>query len=176
LKPLSIIYWSRVGFGILAAFICSLLRVDRTPNPLINGISIGIIIFILTYYILKWKFMAKVEKPTKIFTTGIGAYFLVWIVCWILFITPLIKPPIAMFAYSPQKPVVGEAITFNATASKGQIVNYSWNFGDKNLTTITNSIIHHSYTSPANYTVTLTVKDDQGLTDKTEKILNVTSP
>jgi uncharacterized membrane protein (DUF485 family) len=87
LKPLSIIYWSRVGFGILAAFICTLLRIDMYPNPLMNGISIGLIIFIFTYYILRWKFMAKVEKPTKVFTTGIGAYFLVWIVCWVLFVT-----------------------------------------------------------------------------------------
>ena len=82
MKPLSIIYWSRVGFGVLAAFICVLLRIDRSPNPLMNGISIGLIIFILTYYILKWRFITKVEKPTKVFTTGIGAYFLTWIVAW----------------------------------------------------------------------------------------------
>jgi PKD repeat protein len=124
--------------------------------------------------------MAKVEKPSKVFTTGIGAYFLVWIVCWVLFITPLIKPPIAMFAYSPQKPAVRETITFDATASKGKIAEYKWDFGDKNVTTITSPIIYHAYASSANYTVTLTVKDDQGLTDKTETILtvslNVTSP
>jgi PKD repeat protein len=182
LKPLSIIYWSRVGFGILAAFICALLRVDRTPNPLLNGISIGLIIFILTYYILKWKFMAKVEKPSKVFTTGIGAYFLVWIVCWILFITPLIKPPIAMFAYSPQKPVVGETIKFDATNSSapdGKIAQYKWDFGDQNVTAVTSPIIYHAYKLSANYNVTLTVKDNQGLTNKKEEtltILNVTSP
>jgi len=84
LKPLSIIYWSRAVFGILAALICILLRIDKYPHPLMSGISIGLIIYILTYYILKWKFMAKVEKPTKVFTTGIGAYFLTWIVAWTL--------------------------------------------------------------------------------------------
>jgi len=141
----------------------------------------GLIIYILTYYILKWRFIAKVEKPTKVFTTGIGAYFLTWIVCWILLITPLLKPPIAMFTYSPQNPVVGETITFNATASKdpdGKIAKYNWDFG--NETTGEGVIATHTYASPANYTITLTVKDDQGLTHKTEMILtvslNVTSP
>jgi hypothetical protein len=87
LKPLSVIYWSRAGFGILAALICLLLRIDKYAYPLTSGISMGLIIYILTYYILKWKFMAKVEKPTKVFTTGIGAYFLTWIVAWTLLTT-----------------------------------------------------------------------------------------
>ena len=87
MKPLSIIYWSRAVFGILAALICILLRIDKYPHPLMSGISIGLIIYILTYYILKWMFMAKVEKPTKVITTGIGAYFLTWIVAWSLLIT-----------------------------------------------------------------------------------------
>ena len=179
MKPLNVIYWSRVGFGVLAALICVLLRIDKTTQPLINGLSMGLIIYILTYYILKWRFMAKVEKPTKVFTTGIGAYFLTWIVCWVLFITPLIKPPIATFTYLPQNPVVGQTITFNASDSRGTIAKYKWDFGDENVTTVTNPIIYHAYASPANYTVTLTVKDNQGLTHKTEKILTVslvTSP
>jgi len=176
LKPLSVIYWSRVGFGVLAAFVCVLLRIDKYPNPLMSGISMALIVYMLTYYILKWKFMAKVEKLTKVFTTGIGTYFLVWIVCWILFITPLLKPPIATFTYNPQNPVVGETITFNASNSSdldGKITKYNWDFGDKNVTTVTNPIIYHAYASPANYTVTLTVKDDQGLTHKKETILTI---
>jgi len=85
LKPLSIIYWSRVGFGVLAALICVLLiNVKEFTSPLMSGMSIGLLFYIITYYILKWLFMAKVENPTKVFTTGIGAYFLTWIVAWSL--------------------------------------------------------------------------------------------
>jgi PKD repeat protein len=84
-----------------------------------------------------------------------------------------------MFTLSPQKPVVRETITFNAAASKGKIAEYKRDFGDKNVTTVTSPIIY-AYASSANYNVTLTVKDNQGLTDKTETILtvslNVTSP
>ena len=87
MKPLNIIYCSRVGFGVLAALICVLLRVDKYPHPLITGISIILIVYIVTYYVLKWLFIAKVEKPSKVFTMGIGAYFLTWIVAWGLFQT-----------------------------------------------------------------------------------------
>ena len=182
LKPLNTIYWSRAGFGVVAALICILLRIDKATQPLISGLSVGLIVYILSYYILKWKFIAKVEKPTKVFTMGIGAYFLVWIVCWVIFVTPLLKPPIATFTYSPQNPVVGEIITFDASDSSdpdGTIAKYNWDFGDENVTTVTNPIIYHAYASSENYTVTLTVKDDQGLTHKTETVLtvsNVTSP
>ncbi|MBE0513158.1 PKD domain-containing protein [Candidatus Bathyarchaeota archaeon] len=143
--------------------------------------SVGILVYLISHYIFKWLFMAKVEKSSKVFTMGIGAYFLTWIVCWVMFVTPLFKPPIATFTYSPQNPIVGESITFNATASydpDGTIVKYAWDFGDE--TTGEGVTTAHTYTSPRNYTVTLTVKDDEGLRHKTETIitvsLNVTSP
>jgi len=53
--------------------------------------------YIITYYILKMKFIDKVEKPSKIVTTGIGAYIMTWLVSWMLFFTMafwLSHPPI----------------------------------------------------------------------------------
>jgi len=89
LKPLNIIYWSRVGFGVVAALVCLLLigDVKNVTNPLISGMSVAILVYLITYYILKWLFMVKVEKPSKVFTMGIGAYFITWIVAWSLFYT-----------------------------------------------------------------------------------------
>ena len=53
-----------------------------------TGLTIAMLFYLLTYYIIyKRFFMAKVEKPAKVFTTGIGAYFFTWIVAWILFYT-----------------------------------------------------------------------------------------
>jgi len=83
LKPLNIIYWSRVGFGVVAAVICVLLGI----NNLLNGMSVAILVYLISYYLLKWQFMIKVEKPSKVYTMGIGAYFLTWIVAWGLFYT-----------------------------------------------------------------------------------------
>jgi len=91
LKPLNIIYWSRVGFGVLAALICVLLiDVNEFASPLISGASIGILVYLISYYILKWLFIAKVENPTKVFTMGIGVYFITWIVTWTLFYTLIV--------------------------------------------------------------------------------------
>ncbi|NIR86613.1 hypothetical protein GWO13_03195 [Candidatus Bathyarchaeota archaeon] len=52
----------------------------------------AIIVYILTHYVIKWQFVTKVEKSSKVFTTGIGAYFLTWIVTWTLFFTLLNLP------------------------------------------------------------------------------------
>jgi hypothetical protein len=82
-KPLNIIYWSRVGFGIVAAIMCTILGF----NLLLNGMTIAILVYIVTYYILKALFMTRVEKLSKVFTMGIGAYFLSWIVAWVLLLT-----------------------------------------------------------------------------------------
>jgi PKD repeat protein len=166
----------RVGLGILAALITTLVIDLRVGDPLITGISIGILFYIITYYILKWQFLNKVEKPSKIFTMGIGAYFLTFILCWVLFITPFLAPPTANFTITPQEPVVGETITFDARASidsDGTIVKYSWNFGDDSKRTEKIPTITHVYSSADNYTVTLKVVDDHGISDTSATFLPV---
>jgi PKD repeat protein len=74
------------------------------------------------------------------------------------------KPPVASFTYSPSEPVVNDIVTFNASASYdpdgGAIVFYEWNFGDGNITTVSEPIITHVYTTAGDFNVTLTVTDD----------------
>lgn len=174
MKTLNVIYLMRIGFGILSALITTLVIDVRVGDPLISGISIGILFYIITYYILKWRFMNKVEKPSKIFTMGIGAYFLTFILCWTLFITPFLTPPTATFTFNPTTPVVGETITFDASGSfdpDGTIVKYVWDFGDD--ATGTGETINHTYTSSGNYTVILRIKDDHGIGNTTEMPLPV---
>ena len=83
MEPLNILYWSRVGLGILAAVVCTLLRLD----DFLSGLAFGILFYIITHYILRRRFVAEAEKPSKVFTMGIGAYFMSWIVSWALFYT-----------------------------------------------------------------------------------------
>jgi len=176
LKTLNVIYVCRVGFGILAAMVAALVVDLRVGDPLINGITIGLAVYLVTYYLLKWQFMTKVEKPTKIFTMGIGAYFLVFIMCWVLFITPFLAPPTATFTVTPEDSIVGENITFTSTGADpdGHIVKWVWNFGDEN--TGTGEKFTHSYGSAGEYTVILTVVDDHGISSSNIKTLTVTSP
>ena len=90
--------------------------------------------------------------------------------------------PIASFTFSPSDPLIYEDVTFDASASydsDGTIVSYKWDFGDGNITTVTNPIITHIYTtatSTVNYTVTLTVTDNGGVTGSATQIVPVTNP
>jgi len=90
----------------------------------------------------------------------------------------VVAPPYASFTWSPQSPETYETVEFNASTSLpngGNIVSYVWDFGDGNITTVTNSIITHVYKIAGNYTVTLKVTDNQGLWNVATEIIKVTS-
>jgi len=74
-------------------------------------------------------------------------------------------PPVAN-AGGPYTGVVGSPITFNGSESRdldGTIVSNVWNFGDS--TTGTGVSPTHTYTIAGNYTVILTVTDNESLTN-----------
>ena len=77
--------------------------------------------------------------------------------------------PVAFFTYSPDYPIVGETVTFNASLSTpngGTIVSYEWDFGDgSSPVTEADSITTHSYTTFGTYSVTLNITDSEDLTD-----------
>ena len=74
--------------------------------------------------------------------------------------------PIASFASSPENPVFNQMMTFNASSSSdpdGYIREYKWDFGDGD--SATGKIVNHSYSLPGHYSVTLSVTDNDLLTD-----------
>lgn len=91
MKPPTIIYWSRFLLGVVAALICAFLSGPDPSFNILNGISIALLVYIVTYYVYKSIYQMKFEKRSKILTTGVGAYFLAWIVMWTLFYTVLHK-------------------------------------------------------------------------------------
>lgn len=92
------------------------------------------------------------------------------------------QAPVASFTFSPSNPLIYDTVTFNASASydpDGSIISYTWDFGDGNVTTVTDPIITHVYPaaeSTVNYTVTLTVTDNEGSTGSVTDIVPVTNP
>jgi PKD repeat protein len=93
-------------------------------------------------------------------------------------ISPDQSPPIADNG-GPYSGVVGSPITFDGSGSTdtdGTIVSYLWNFGDS--TTGTGVSPTHTYTIPGNYTVILTVTDNDSLinSNSTTVSINVSGP
>jgi parallel beta-helix repeat protein len=93
-------------------------------------------------------------------------------------LSPNQTPPVAD-AGGPYSGVVGTSITFNGSGSHdldGTIVSYVWNFGDS--TTGTGVSPTHTYAIAGNYTVILTVTDNDSLThsNSTTANINVSGP
>ncbi|MDI6886250.1 MAG: carboxypeptidase regulatory-like domain-containing protein [archaeon] len=93
--------------------------------------------------------------------------------------TTIIQPPIALFTYSPENPIVNQSITSDASTSydpDGDIKNYIWHFGDGNITSTTGATITYSYSSAGNYEVKLTVTDDEGVSNLIFKVITISRP
>lgn len=100
------IYWMRVLLGVVAGLVStgalllfqslsptvSLLDMMGSVNTLLNGITIALLVYLLSYYFLKAKFTSQVEKQSKIMSMGIFIYFFTWLIVWVLTLTAIIGP------------------------------------------------------------------------------------
>lgn len=85
--------------------------------------------------------------------------------------------PTASFTASPTSGAAPLAVTVNAAASSdpdGTISSYYWNFDDNTPAGSGVSAIHN-YTTAGNYTITLTVTDNGGLTATTSQVIAVSA-
>jgi len=71
-------------------------------------------------------------------------------------------PPFANFTYTPPIPTINDVVQFNDTSIDldGTIVNWIWDFGDGNTSTLRNTT--HQYSDNLIYNVTLIVTDNDG--------------
>lgn len=83
------------------------------------------------------------------------------------------NPPTPLFTYSPENVVLGQGVDFNASGSSddGSITDYIWDFGDGNTGTGVNT--SHTYNQTGDYTVDLSVSDNDGNTATTSKTITV---
>ncbi|MDX1459678.1 MAG: PKD domain-containing protein [Xanthomonadales bacterium] len=80
--------------------------------------------------------------------------------------------PVASFTHSCTELACNFSDT--STDADGSITGWSWDFGDGNGSTAQNPA--HSFASAGSYTVSLTVTDDDGLTDNTSTLVTVSVP
>jgi PKD repeat protein len=97
------------------------------------------------------------------------------------------KLPVADFTWTPLNPLPATIANFDASASYGYknvggvliadptaIVEYKWNWGDgKPDDVVFGPLMTHIFDAMGLYTVTLTVKDYNGMTDPESKVINV---
>jgi len=97
-EVLTKIYWIRVATGALAGLVSAavvFLFQSLTPsttivktigsiNTLLNGITIALLFYLISYYVLKAKYATKIEKQSKIMSMGIFIYFFTWLIIWVL--------------------------------------------------------------------------------------------
>ncbi|MEM3666883.1 MAG: hypothetical protein QW222_07375 [Candidatus Bathyarchaeia archaeon] len=97
MKTLQKIYWLRLALGFIAAIVSTGYVVATNVSPtefrvtaILNGLAIAIMIYLLSNYVIRRKFTLEGKKMQKLQTTGIGIYFLTWIVFWILLYTLIV--------------------------------------------------------------------------------------
>ncbi len=94
---------------------------------------------------------------------------------------PVIKPPTAGLVYAPQNPRALQEVSFSGSSSydpDGEIVSWAWSFGDPPCSSVpcpasSGETVTHVYRGSGDYTVTLTVTDDQEATSKTSLLVHV---
>jgi zinc transporter ZupT len=91
MTPVVQLYWLRVVLGIVAgaitAAIAALFFSMNSIETLVNSVTIALLIYFVTYYILKGYYKEKIEKQSKILSTAIGMYFFAWLSFYVLFYT-----------------------------------------------------------------------------------------
>jgi ABC-type uncharacterized transport system permease subunit len=93
MTPVVQLYWLRVALGIVAgaitAVIAALFSSINDITTLLNSITVALLIYFITYYILRGFYKTKIEKQSKILSTAIGMYFFSWIAFFVLFYTAI---------------------------------------------------------------------------------------
>ncbi|MBU1570212.1 MAG: PKD domain-containing protein, partial [Proteobacteria bacterium] len=82
------------------------------------------------------------------------------------------EPSTSNFSISPSSVTINETVYFNgslSTDSDGRIVNWEWNFGDGNTSTLQNPT--HTYASDGTYTVTLYATSPKGTSTYTGTVV-----
>ena len=94
MTPVVQLYWLRVALGIIAGAITAFIAAYfggkagmSDVTTLVNSITVALLIYFVSYYVLRGYYKNKIEKQSKILSTAIGMYFFSWLSFFVLFYT-----------------------------------------------------------------------------------------
>ncbi len=85
LSALDKLYWVRISLGVVAGIVSDFVfRADYA-----NAISVAILIYLASYYVARYLWFKKVapSEASKIYTTGLFGFVMLFIFSWILLFT-----------------------------------------------------------------------------------------
>ncbi|MGD0406495.1 MAG: hypothetical protein ABSB10_07605 [Candidatus Bathyarchaeia archaeon] len=93
MTPVKQLYIIRIVLGIIAAALSAvvafMLGNATDISTFVNSLTVALVVYLLSYYILKAVYKNKIEKQSKILSTAVGMYFFTWITFFILFYTTI---------------------------------------------------------------------------------------
>ena len=96
MTPVVQLYWIRVVLGIVAGAITAFIAAFfggtagmADTTTLINSITVALLIYFVTYYVIRGYYKNRIEKQSKILSTAIGMYFFAWLSFFVLFYTAI---------------------------------------------------------------------------------------
>ncbi|MFH1998830.1 MAG: PKD domain-containing protein, partial [Planctomycetota bacterium] len=87
--------------------------------------------------------------------------------------------PVADYTYTPDPPVKGQTVTFDAspsTSPNGSITNYAWDLDGNGTDDKWGKVVTWTYTQATTYHVKLWIQDSTGKTDVEWKYITVVEP
>ncbi len=96
LPPQSIVYWSRIGFGVLGGAVYNLL--DPAAEGFVIGtlgaVGIGVMLYVLSILVVKYIFAFGPDVlagPRKHISIGMGSY-IIWLIFTMILLNTILHP------------------------------------------------------------------------------------
>ena len=81
------LYWLRIGLGVVSGYLAN--WVFSPTLDYVDGILLAVIIYLGSYYFARyvWYRSLNRENFSKLYTTGIGGFIMLFLLTWILLFT-----------------------------------------------------------------------------------------
>ncbi len=87
--PFDKLYWFRAVIAVAAGALAQYISMLDMTNALWNGATVALGFYIVSYYVARYVMYRKLGREyfTKFYTTGIGAFIMIFLFTWIILFT-----------------------------------------------------------------------------------------